>query len=681
MFRAHLFTGMPNQMSLDLSNALRMQPDEGFDPVNAGHIDPKFGGQTSANDGMPFISDGANNREWTIPVLLKAHETSRTNLVDNPKCSVDTTNYAAGGGSTISRVVFGQDTIYGPDDNSLLTGIKHVAASSDSWVDIAVASNLTNGVAYTLSCWVYATMNYQIQVVKVGTGAYATKDVTTGLNAWQRVSLNFTPNTTGDYNIAIDNLGPANPAGTAYVTGFLLETGSSTKSYFDGDSLDAEWAGTPNNSTSTTVTGLSGVHKMVRKINNTVGKSPMMLRLEEQSTEGPTFYDVETGQLDVNYNYYHAISSLLTGTLKLWSRPFGHTATLRAPTTITATGPRQFSLPTVMGDVEAKANLAVRMGSYVASGGRVFAWGITPYGRSNSVPSRYIRWPSYLANAGDMVAQSSSVATGASGAVGSTYVAIPVSPTTTSGVALTDYFTSDLGGNLDARPGRYRVFGVYRSALSGNRMSLYARDALGNAIGPTVVASQNSNTKWSLADFGEINIPSDAGAMYRGSGALRMEIIAGGASTASAAMIASPALHFNSLIYLPVSYNAGMLNFGGYNQFTNSVLISNIFKTYDPVWYNPYPMHGHRTVQNDYWWQTFGYLYRIPEIVIPLTASGTQQGGATGQYSIASGKMMGDISLRSIFDVGLGSGSASGAEVVYWLKNIKATVGVRAKIV
>lgn len=57
---------------LDLTSYLRLQPGEGFDPVNANRFDPAFAGSTAFSDGQVWIRDAANNKEWSVPLLLTA---------------------------------------------------------------------------------------------------------------------------------------------------------------------------------------------------------------------------------------------------------------------------------------------------------------------------------------------------------------------------------------------------------------------------------------------------------------------------------------------------------------------------------------------------------------------------------------------------------------------------------
>jgi hypothetical protein len=57
---------------MDLSSYVRVQHDAGLDPVNAERIQPQFGGNTAFSDGQPWVRDSAANREWNVPLFMKA---------------------------------------------------------------------------------------------------------------------------------------------------------------------------------------------------------------------------------------------------------------------------------------------------------------------------------------------------------------------------------------------------------------------------------------------------------------------------------------------------------------------------------------------------------------------------------------------------------------------------------
>jgi hypothetical protein len=56
--------------TLDLSSMLRMQHDEGFDPVGD-PLDPQFVGNPAFTEGVTWVADANNAREWTVPLLVK----------------------------------------------------------------------------------------------------------------------------------------------------------------------------------------------------------------------------------------------------------------------------------------------------------------------------------------------------------------------------------------------------------------------------------------------------------------------------------------------------------------------------------------------------------------------------------------------------------------------------------
>ena len=56
----------------NLSQSVRAQHDEGFDPVDAERIEPQFSGSPAFQEGAEFVNDAEGNREWTVPLILTA---------------------------------------------------------------------------------------------------------------------------------------------------------------------------------------------------------------------------------------------------------------------------------------------------------------------------------------------------------------------------------------------------------------------------------------------------------------------------------------------------------------------------------------------------------------------------------------------------------------------------------
>lgn len=267
----------------------------------------------------------------------------------------------------------------------------------------------------------------------------------------------------------------------------------------------------------------------------------------DPSVDSSTFFDLERGSLSEEFNYYHQINTVQSCTLTLVCRPYGNTATKRlvASVPMASSAAVMFAATGVLGDTSALANFEVRVGSAVATHGRVVAWGVHPH-------------PSHLGwrQASQGMAQAGATLIGASGAVGSQYVGIPVSPTGASGITYTQFLDPP-----SAHIGRHRVVGLVKSALNNTPINIAAYDRFGAIIGPTAVASQVDRTKWQMIDFGEINIPARASG--QDTVPTQYVTLRAGAATKILFGNGSPGFHLNGLAFIPLDYSAGILRTPG----------------------------------------------------------------------------------------------------------------------
>lgn len=289
----------------------------------------------------------------------------------------------------------------------------------------------------------------------------------------------------------------------------------------------------------------AALHRLISEVDLNVVKGAT-LEFASDSSDPSSFWTIEGGNCEVNYQYFLTGVALTTrAVLKLSVRPYAHTATVRtiASLPMGSSAVIEFPASGLLGDVYALANLEVQVGSAVASAGRVVMYGVHPHPSHN---------PYRQATSGR--AQAGATVRGASGAVGSQYTAIPVSPTGASGIAYTEFLDPP-----DAHIGRHRVFGFARSGLSVP-IPVYAQDRFGAIIGATAVVTQLDQGKWQLVDFGEIQVPARA----TGQEAVPtqyVQLFGGGASGAS--VIASGGLHLAGLMFLPLDYSAGVLRTPG----------------------------------------------------------------------------------------------------------------------
>jgi hypothetical protein len=309
-----------------------------------------------------------------------------------------------------------------------------------------------------------------------------------------------------------------------------------------GDALDNRTQNYPLYLTANT---RAEVETLAEEIDALLVKGAQVEFCIDPSIEASSFFDLERGTLDADFNYFLQINNVLACTLSLVVRPYAHTATHRLVASIPAATSAvvKFAATGILGNTYSLANFEVRVGSQVASNGRVVLWGIHPHPSHNP----------YRA-AETALAQANAKLVGASGAIGSQYLAIPVSPTGASGVAYRAFLDP-----VQAHVGRHRVIAIGRSGLSQG-IPLYAEDRFGAVLGATAIASQTDQTKWQIIDLGEVNVPARASGQ-ESVPTQYVNIYGGGASGAS--VIASGALHLNGVMFLPLDYSAGILRTPG----------------------------------------------------------------------------------------------------------------------
>lgn len=289
----------------------------------------------------------------------------------------------------------------------------------------------------------------------------------------------------------------------------------------------------------------TAIKALIREANEALVKGAQVEFCIDPDVEGSSFFDLERGVLLEEFNFYHLVNGVAGATLQLTTRPYANSATHRLIASIPqgSAAVVKFAATGIAGDAYALAGLEVRVGSAAASAGRVVAWGIHPHPSHN--PYR---------EAVTALAQASSTLQGASGAIGSTYVKIPVSPTGASGIAYQAFLDP-----VAAHVGRHRVIAIGRSGLSAG-IPLYAVDNFGAVLGPTAIASQTDVNKWQVIDLGEVNVPARASGQEPVP-TQSVSIMGGGASGQT--INASPGFHLAGIMFLPLDYSAGILRTKG----------------------------------------------------------------------------------------------------------------------
>jgi hypothetical protein len=408
------------------------------------------------------------------------------------------------------------------------------------------------------------------------------------------------------------------------------------------------------------------LHALIRDINADLVRGAMV-EFRAKNTTDISNFTLERGILRPQYEHWLVAASKVRAVLTLTTTPFARTS---APRLVASLPPGvggtplatqslvHFPATGILGDRQALTNIEVRVGSQIASSGRMVAIGVHPHPSFN---------PQFHASDGRMEAQASSVVAAASGAIASKVIGIPISPTGASGVAARFYLTPP-----DAHIGRHRVLGVMRSGLD-QPVTLYARDRFGAPLGPTVAASQLDQNRLGMIDLGEVNVPARASGQ-EGVPTQFIELIGGGASGAQ--IVASRGLQFNSITLIPLDVSPGlMMTKGG----LKSLLYGDSFKRFAAATTVPLSSLPEAD-QGGIWTRQapgidgyYGAGGAVPsyigERMTVTDSNGIAANGKIGLHALASGANLSDtLSLVSIQALGVPSIAASGAEFCFYPK-------------
>jgi hypothetical protein len=276
------------------------------------------------------------------------------------------------------------------------------------------------------------------------------------------------------------------------------------------------------------------LHALIRLINNAAAQRPLLLEWRDDGASASTWYDVQFVRFEPDFNFRRGQHGYGAGVLHVWTSGYGHTGTTRVTATAAGTG-IFLSVPiaSLAGDAPALMDTTIVDGGIVPSLGRIVA--VAPITNPSYTPQIL------AASLTDLQAGASII--GASGADGSQYLALPVSPTGgASGVACKVPLP-----NPTIAGGDNRILAVVKSGLGGG-VGINALDPYGNPMGATAVASMSQS--WGLVDLGVCRLPTVGFPTQP-----KIAIYAGGLWASGAAgpgILASPAgLAINEIFCLP----------------------------------------------------------------------------------------------------------------------------------
>jgi hypothetical protein len=276
------------------------------------------------------------------------------------------------------------------------------------------------------------------------------------------------------------------------------------------------------------------LHALIRQINNAGAQRPLTLQWKDDGASQITWFDVTFVRFEPSFNFRRSQRGYAAGVLHVFTSGYGSTGTTRVCATAAGTGVfLSVPIASVAGDAPALLQTVITDGGVVPSLGRIVA--VAPITNPSYTPQ--------IPAASLTDAQPGATLVGASGADGSQYLALPISPTGgASGVACKVPLP-----NPTIAGGDNRILAVVKSGIDAG-VGMYALDPFGNAMGGTTVASISQS--WGLVDLGVCRLPTVgyptqpkisiyAGALYASG--------AGGP-----AILASPAgLALNEILCLP----------------------------------------------------------------------------------------------------------------------------------
>lgn len=301
----------------------------------------------------------------------------------------------------------------------------------------------------------------------------------------------------------------------------------------------------------------TALHQLIRNINLALVKGAQVEYNADDSVNSSTFFDLEGGKFEAEYQFWITKANRTRGTLRLSVRPFGHTGTTRIIASVSATGGFQFSATGVGGDVKALANLRILKTAPSAAVGqtRMAMWGVH---RSASFKAM---WP-----AGSLVVAPSPIfggaaasaalptLTAASGAPGSQILRFSA-----SNVSILQTMPIQLVVPHAGMAGRHRLF-VFQQNLNVGPRTLFCSHLAGgdgrDAYIATAAASMFDNYgsgMWEMVDVGQINIAGPVGSLPMPTQVISIELY----NSPSVIALGPRTLAIGGIYLLPLDENAG----------------------------------------------------------------------------------------------------------------------------
>ncbi len=256
-------------------------------------------------------------------------------------------------------------------------------------------------------------------------------------------------------------------------------------------------------------TGAAGVDELVEGVNlDLFTRGPAAVEYRPEGATQSTFFDLERGRLDPHYSHHHHRKGWMKADLKLWTKPYGHTGTMRTvvPSAVSPNGaPVVTDITGLAGDVPALGNM------YLApQSAPVASYGFFMYGLS-ALPGFD---PVISASAMQSSISGQATTQGNSQALASQMFMLRAQPSM-NGSAMISFQLSP-----SAFAGRHRMFAMlghaFANGVSGGGSGVRVWLETGFVIGghavatnvPTALITLTSPSRFQMVDLGQVTVPS-----------------------------------------------------------------------------------------------------------------------------------------------------------------------------
>lgn len=271
-----------------------------------------------------------------------------------------------------------------------------------------------------------------------------------------------------------------------------------------------------------------------------------------------TFFDMESGKLEPNFEFWLDQNARCRAQLTIWRRPYGHSGTSRVIASAVGTGPMMVTATGVLGDGSAQANLRFRPVATSNTNLTGIVWGI-----KNPVPSGFnpfwgalrIETEAYEFYPGATTVSATSLA---SGRINNQYRAVNPANIVSLGTSQNPVFDIYIPGRTFG--GRYRVLANARMRATFSQSSSRVEAVLRAFSDLGMIGETRKDMKdlpdWSPIDLGEITIPST------GTTSLNLILSVQHSASPVGALTATYPFQVDGFTLVPLDKSAGMISTG-----------------------------------------------------------------------------------------------------------------------